>query len=82
MKSRTVESERFFEVAELQDLAPSYTYFLVKARSAREAHRLIEEEGDVSDAVVESFSETKVRDCEIVSVAETIKGKFYDEHRY
>ncbi len=80
MKSRTVDLERFFEVAELQDLAPSYTYYLVQARSAREARRIIEEEGGGSDAVVKSFNETKVRDCKIVSVAETTMQKFCHEH--
>jgi len=54
MKSRTVDLERFFEVAELQDLAPSYTYYLVQARSAREARRIIQKEGGGSDAVVDT----------------------------
>jgi hypothetical protein len=82
MKSEPVELERLFEVAELQNLVPSFAYYLVKARSAHEARRIVEEEGGASDAVVESFNQTKIRDCEIVSVAQTTKQKFYDEHRY
>jgi hypothetical protein len=54
MKSESVELERLLEMAELQDLAPSLTHYLVKARSAREARRIIQKEGGGSDAVVDT----------------------------